>query len=188
VDNRQTDTEKPYVLRLGITYPDVPDTHMIPPKKEIDLVVDENYPFLDKSIGFRIRSALLYLGIFVIVFFISPIRFGLRIEGRKVLKKYRTLLRNGALTAEPCCGSRPTGKSWSLRESPIIRILVKEIERYDEKNIPRRILFYSLGVNTPPQGLNLTHNSMIDYQSPKVETAKTHRTRARSRGGGFSGA
>jgi 1-acyl-sn-glycerol-3-phosphate acyltransferase len=71
---------------------------MIPPKKEIDLVIDENYPFLDKSLGFRLKSALLYLGIFIIVFSICPFRFGLRIEGRNILKKYRNLLRNGALT------------------------------------------------------------------------------------------
>jgi 1-acyl-sn-glycerol-3-phosphate acyltransferase len=61
-------------------------------------VVDENYPFLDKSLGFRFWSALLYLGIFVLVFTLPPIRFGLRIEGRKILKKHRKLLRNGAMT------------------------------------------------------------------------------------------
>ncbi|MDR2246677.1 MAG: 1-acyl-sn-glycerol-3-phosphate acyltransferase [Treponema sp.] len=95
---KQKEPETPYVPQLGVTYPEVPDAHLFPPKKEIDLVIDENYPFLDKSAGFRFKSALLYLGIFVLVFCISPIRFGLRIEGRKILKKYRTLLRNGALT------------------------------------------------------------------------------------------
>jgi 1-acyl-sn-glycerol-3-phosphate acyltransferase len=97
--DRQKEPGKPYVPQLGFAYPEVLDAHMIPLKKEIDLVIDENYPFLDKSFGFRFRSALLYLGIFVIVFFLSPIRFGLRIEGRKILKKHRKLLRDGALTA-----------------------------------------------------------------------------------------
>jgi 1-acyl-sn-glycerol-3-phosphate acyltransferase len=89
---------KPYVPQLGLVYPEIPDEHMYKPSEEIELVIDKNYPFLDKSPGFRIKSALMYLGIFVIVFFISPIRFGLRIEGRNILKKNRKLLHGGALT------------------------------------------------------------------------------------------
>jgi 1-acyl-sn-glycerol-3-phosphate acyltransferase len=88
----------PYVPDLGLVYPSVPDDHMILKPQEVDLVLDEHYPFLDKSAGFRIRSALIYLGIFTLVFVISPIRFGLRIEGRDKLKKFRALFRQGALT------------------------------------------------------------------------------------------
>jgi 1-acyl-sn-glycerol-3-phosphate acyltransferase len=65
---------------------------------DIDLVIDEQYPFLDKSLAFRFKSALLYFGIFTLVFWISPIRFGLHIEGKHILKKHRALLKNGALT------------------------------------------------------------------------------------------
>jgi 1-acyl-sn-glycerol-3-phosphate acyltransferase len=43
-------------------------------------------------------SALVHLGIFTLVFAISPFRFGLRIEGRRILKKNRALFRKGALT------------------------------------------------------------------------------------------
>lgn len=88
----------PYVPRVGITYPSVPDEHMGPVRQDKNFVLDEHYPFLDKSLRFRIRSALLYLGIFTIVFALCPIRFGLRIEGRKILKKNRKLLRDGAMT------------------------------------------------------------------------------------------
>ncbi|MDR3167278.1 MAG: 1-acyl-sn-glycerol-3-phosphate acyltransferase [Treponema sp.] len=88
----------PYVPDLGLVYPAVPDDHMLLNPKEVELVLDEHYPFLDKSLGFKIRSALIYLGIFTLVFFIAPIRFGLRIEGRDKLKKHRALLRKGALT------------------------------------------------------------------------------------------
>jgi 1-acyl-sn-glycerol-3-phosphate acyltransferase len=88
----------PYIPDMGTVYPANPEDHMILGPKEVDLVLDENYPFLDKSLAFKIRSALLYLGIFTLVFFIAPIRFGLRIEGRDKLKKHRALFRNGALT------------------------------------------------------------------------------------------
>jgi 1-acyl-sn-glycerol-3-phosphate acyltransferase len=91
---------EPYIPRLGITYPASPDAHIESRTGEgmPELVIDEQYPFLDRSWGFRIMSALLYLGIFVLVFIVSPLRFGLRIEGRKILKKHRRLLKNGALT------------------------------------------------------------------------------------------
>jgi 1-acyl-sn-glycerol-3-phosphate acyltransferase len=91
-------TKKPYVPQLGLSYPEQLDAHMFEMPEQSDLVLDETYPFLDKSLGFRIKSALLYLGIFVLVFMISPLRFGLRIEGRRILRKYRSLLKNGALT------------------------------------------------------------------------------------------
>ncbi|MDR1100451.1 MAG: 1-acyl-sn-glycerol-3-phosphate acyltransferase [Treponema sp.] len=88
----------PYTPDIGLVYPSQPDGHMNLKPKEIDLVVDENYPFLDKSPWFRFRSALIYFGIFVLVFILSPIRFGLRIEGRDKLKKHRALFRRGAMT------------------------------------------------------------------------------------------
>jgi 1-acyl-sn-glycerol-3-phosphate acyltransferase len=95
-----TTTQKtPYVPQLGLTYPDKPDEHMLEsPPPELTPVIDEHYPFIDRSLTFKLKSAVIYLGIFTLVFFLSPIRFGLRIEGRSILKKNRKLLRNGALT------------------------------------------------------------------------------------------
>ncbi|MDR3333954.1 MAG: 1-acyl-sn-glycerol-3-phosphate acyltransferase [Treponema sp.] len=92
--------KKPYVPQLGIEYPERPDDHVKHSSavKKADLVLDKHYPFLDKSFGFRVKSALLYLGVFTLVFFLAPIRFGLRIKGRDILKKHKALLRNGALT------------------------------------------------------------------------------------------
>ncbi|MDR3337406.1 MAG: 1-acyl-sn-glycerol-3-phosphate acyltransferase [Treponema sp.] len=93
--------EQPYAPRLDITYPEKFDAHMteLPAPDAAAPGFDETYPFLDKSPSFRIKSALLYLGIFVLVFAVCPIRFGLKIEGRRMLKKNRALLRNGAMTA-----------------------------------------------------------------------------------------
>ncbi|MDR1411582.1 MAG: 1-acyl-sn-glycerol-3-phosphate acyltransferase [Spirochaetaceae bacterium] len=89
---------EPYVPNLNLKYPANPDEHMILKTGGIGITIDERYPFLDKSLGFRIKSALLYLGIFTLVFFICPIRFGLKIRGRANLKKNRALFRGGAMT------------------------------------------------------------------------------------------
>jgi 1-acyl-sn-glycerol-3-phosphate acyltransferase len=83
---------------LGIDYPDLPDQHMGDAVKDASLVVDENYPYLDKSLSFRLRSALIYFGIFALVFWVSPLRYGLKIEGRNILKKFKKELANGAMT------------------------------------------------------------------------------------------
>ncbi|MDR2313671.1 MAG: 1-acyl-sn-glycerol-3-phosphate acyltransferase [Spirochaetaceae bacterium] len=90
--------DPPYVPELGFKYPDRLDDHMNERQGSNSLTLDEHYPFLDKSFSFRIKSALLYLGVFTLVFILSPLRFGLKIEGRRILKKNRPLFRNGALT------------------------------------------------------------------------------------------
>jgi 1-acyl-sn-glycerol-3-phosphate acyltransferase len=87
----------PYVPQVGLKYPEKPDDHMFP-QTGTPPVIDEHYPFLDKSFPCRFMSALTYLGICTLVFILSPLRFGIRIEGRSILKKNRALLRKGALT------------------------------------------------------------------------------------------
>ena len=89
----------PYIPQLGIKYPDNPDEHMVELKVTHEVIIDENYPFLDRSFKFSFMRGLIYLGIFTLVFpFMIPLRFGLRIEGRKILRKYRALLKDGAMT------------------------------------------------------------------------------------------
>ena len=90
--------DEPYVPQLGIVYPSKPDEHIVEFKAVHDIKVDENYPFLDKSFRFRFMRKLMYLGIYTIVFTTSPFRYGLKIEGRKILCKYRKLLKNGVMT------------------------------------------------------------------------------------------
>ena len=87
-----------YKPDLGYVYPEQLDAHMYKPKITHEVIVDENYPFLDKSFKFTLMHNLVYLGIFVLVFILSPLRFGLKIEGRNILRKYRDMLKNGAMT------------------------------------------------------------------------------------------
>ena len=90
---------EPYIPQMGIVYPDKLDEHMIEMNVTHETIVDKNYPFLDKSFGFRFMRGLVYLGIFTVVFFfLIPLRFGLKIEGRNILRKHRKLLKNGAMT------------------------------------------------------------------------------------------
>ncbi|MDR1869404.1 MAG: 1-acyl-sn-glycerol-3-phosphate acyltransferase [Treponema sp.] len=89
---------EPYVPQLGIVYPDKPDEHILALKQIREIKVDENYPFLDKSFKFRFMRGLMYLGIITIVFPLSPLIYGLKIEGRKILRKNKKLFKNGAMT------------------------------------------------------------------------------------------
>jgi 1-acyl-sn-glycerol-3-phosphate acyltransferase len=88
----------PYKPELGITYPDKLDAHMVEFEILREIKLDENYPFLDKSFRHRFMRGLMHLGIFTLVFFLSPLRFGLKIEGRNILRKHKKLLKNGAMT------------------------------------------------------------------------------------------
>lgn len=94
----KTKTKAPFVPDLGIKYPEKTDEHILPVRKVTEVTVDDKYPFIDTSKRFKMMSALLYLGIFTLVFFVCPIRYGLKIEGRGLLKKHRKLFRNGAMT------------------------------------------------------------------------------------------
>ena len=89
---------EPYIPELGLVYPDKPDARMI--KMEIinDIKVDENYPFFDKSFSFKFRRGVIYLAMLTIMRILAFIRFGLKIRGRKYLRKHRKLLKNGAMT------------------------------------------------------------------------------------------
>jgi len=92
-------TTEPYKPELNIKYPDKPDEHMVPIMATHNTILDDNYPFLDKSFKFKFLRCLMHLGIYTLVFpFFTPLRFGLRIEGREILRKQRMLIKDGAMT------------------------------------------------------------------------------------------
>jgi len=90
--------KEPYVPQLGLVYPEKLDGRMVNFKVVHDITVDQNYPFLDKSFSFRFMRRLIYFLIFTVVRFLSFVRFGLKIEGRKNLRKHRKLFKNGVMT------------------------------------------------------------------------------------------
>ena len=88
----------PYVPDVGIIYPEKPDAHMLEVNEVKDVVVDENYPFYDKSFKFKFGRFWLYVLMNTLVFLLCHIRYGLKFKGRKNLRKYKKILKNGAMT------------------------------------------------------------------------------------------
>ena len=94
----QAPVTEQYIPDLDIVYPDKPDDRMASFKILYDVTVDENYPFLEKSLRYKIGRLLSYLLIFVPARIVSFFRYRLKIEGRKNLRKHRKLLKDGAMT------------------------------------------------------------------------------------------
>jgi len=88
----------PVTPDLGYEYPEDPFKHIQPLKKIRDLNIDADYPYLDKSFGFRFFRLMVNIIIHTIMTFVSFFRFGRKVEGRENLRKYRDLLKNGAMT------------------------------------------------------------------------------------------
>lgn len=89
-----------YIPEMGINYPeDNPYERLVAPVYDRHIVFDEHYPYLDDSLSFRIQNWIGYnLVLYPLVFTLNHIRFGLRIRGREILKKYKKEFKNGAIT------------------------------------------------------------------------------------------
>ena len=89
-----------YIPETGINYPeDNPYERLVAPVYDRHIVFDEHYPYLDDSLSFRIQNWMGYnLVLYPLVFTLNHIRFGLRIRGREILKKYKKEFKNGAIT------------------------------------------------------------------------------------------
>ena len=79
-------------------YPEDTDKHYLKVKKNDGTVFDEHYPYVDKSKKFLGKQRFLKFLICIIIFPMTHIRMGLRIKGRKNLKKHKELLKKGALS------------------------------------------------------------------------------------------
>ena len=79
-------------------YPEDTDAHYLVVKKNNGAIFDGNYPYIDRSKGFKFKQFWVRLLLNVIVFPICPIYMGLRIKNRKNLNKYKDQLKNGAIT------------------------------------------------------------------------------------------
>ncbi|MCL2375125.1 MAG: 1-acyl-sn-glycerol-3-phosphate acyltransferase [Firmicutes bacterium] len=81
-------------------YPLRYDEHMITVKiLRPPLVLDANFPYVNRSFRRRLWQFFTYaIVLFFIAFPLSLLRMGLRIKGRKNLKKNKELLKNGAVS------------------------------------------------------------------------------------------
>lgn len=68
------------------------------------LVFDGNYPYLDDSPGYKWESFKLYAGLYTIAFPANLLKFGLKIKGKDILRKYVRTFKDGAITVcNHCC-------------------------------------------------------------------------------------
>ena len=79
-------------------YPKQTDKHYLIIKKNRGINFDENYPYVDKSRSFSFKRFIIGVLLNVLVFPFIAIRTGLKIKGKKNLKKNKELLKNGAIS------------------------------------------------------------------------------------------
>lgn len=96
-----------FKVRKGVFVPEPPEefsaddpfTRMAPIRGELrDIQFDETYPYLDKSLKFKIWHFLIYLVTWIAAFPMNRLRFGLKIEGREKIRRNRKLFANGVMT------------------------------------------------------------------------------------------
>ena len=79
-------------------YPLSTDGHYLIVKKDDGTVFDADYPYIDRSLSFRIKQGLARALLYAVVFPASYVRLGLRIAGRNNLKRYKDVLDRGFIT------------------------------------------------------------------------------------------
>ena len=79
-------------------YPEDTGSHYLVVKKDNGNVYDDKYPYIDKSFWFRFRQFWVRVLLFVLVYPMTYVRLGLRVKGRKNLRKNRKLLKQGAVS------------------------------------------------------------------------------------------
>lgn len=79
-------------------YPLETDKHYLIVKKNDGTIFDENYPYIDNSKSFRFKCFLTRVLLVLIVFPMSYIRMGLKIKGKKNLKKYKDEIKKGVVS------------------------------------------------------------------------------------------
>lgn len=83
---------------MDLTYPERSDEHMLSLKRTREIHLDENYDYLPKGAWFKIKRFGVAILLHLIVFPIMHLTHGLKIHGKKNLKKHKKELRDGAIT------------------------------------------------------------------------------------------
>ena len=87
-----------YRHNLDIKYPERSDEHMITVKHLRDTNFDENFKYYKKGLWEKIKRGALVVALYILGFHAATIRYGLKIHGRKNLRKHKKLFKNGAIT------------------------------------------------------------------------------------------
>lgn len=92
--------EGTYIPEIDVEYPeDRPDAHIIGVRYDgRQVTLDEHYPYYDNSFKYRFNHALNRFMLRCLVIPVNHVRYGLKIEGKENLRKYKAQLKDGALT------------------------------------------------------------------------------------------
>ena len=83
---------------LHYQYPERSDEHMIEVKKKRTINFDRNYPYFPKGFKYGFIRSLYWIITRTIVFPLMNLSHGLRIYGKKNLRKHRKEYKNGLIT------------------------------------------------------------------------------------------
>ena len=83
---------------LDYTYPERSDQHMLELKRTKELHLTPDYDYMPHGFWFRVKRFLVACVLHTVVFPITRLTHGLKIYGRKNLKKHKAELKNGAIT------------------------------------------------------------------------------------------
>lgn len=81
-------------------YPEETDKHYIKLKTNRGIVFDSDYPYIDKSFSHKFKRFWFRIFLYSIVQPVVRIRLGLKVEGRKNLKKHKATIQKGVIS---CC-------------------------------------------------------------------------------------
>lgn len=87
-----------YRHNLPYEYPEKCDAHMIDVKHLRDVVLDENYPYLQKSFWFQCQRGFLRFCQYTVLPLVMWVRHGLRIHGKEKLRAHKALHEKGLMT------------------------------------------------------------------------------------------
>ncbi|MBQ3495736.1 MAG: 1-acyl-sn-glycerol-3-phosphate acyltransferase [Clostridia bacterium] len=87
-----------HTLKDKYVYPDRSDEHMISVKHLRDTHFDENFEYLPKGFWHKVKRGLLWIVLNLIVFPVATIRHGLKIHGKRNLRKHKKEFKKGAIT------------------------------------------------------------------------------------------
>ena len=92
--------EGTYIPEIDVEYPeDRSDAHIVGVRYDgRQVTLDEHYPYYDNSFRYRFNHALNRFLLRCLVIPVNRVRYGLKIEGKENLRKYKAQLKDGAMT------------------------------------------------------------------------------------------
>ena len=79
-------------------YTEYTDSHYLIVKKNKGIVFDEKYPYIDNSKKFKFGNFIVKFLLYLIAYLVMIIRMGLKVKGRRNIKLYKDVLKDGVVS------------------------------------------------------------------------------------------